>query len=221
MPRIPETAHPDLFSESPTAQSAPWDAMSEQELMDYAVLHGLRDIPPEHLTDDVVAAWESQGALLSFTEALDTAQPITADAIYENRWHLLTDEEVQSALQSAGVEVDPAQLQRLFQRARNRPRENPSYSFLPLKTVERYVAMAAKRGVSEVARSSRGFLTQYRRHGRQGLDPHWARKREGFIARHMAQVSMRREELFDANGQPSRRHLALIMWAYSPTPQKL
>lgn len=95
------------------------------------------------------------------------------------------------------------------------------YPFLPLDVVERYVALAARRGVSEVARSPRGFLPQYREHGVRGLDPWWRNRRENFVKRHMAQVSMRGEELFDADGQPSRRHLALIMWAYSPVPGRL
>jgi hypothetical protein len=37
----------------------------------------------------------------------------------------------------------------------------------------------------------------------------------------MAQVEARKEPLFDKNGWPTRRHLALIMWAYSPEPAKL
>jgi hypothetical protein len=76
-----------------------------------------------------------------------------------------------------------------------------------------------RQGVSEVARSRRGFLTAYRAAGGRAaaLSLAWQRKRAAFIARHEAQRRRRREPLFDAQGRPTRRHLALIAWAYSPT----
>lgn len=90
--------------------------------------------------------------------------------------------------------------------------------FLPLDVVRRFEPMAAALGVSEVARSPRGFLTAYKkaRGSAQDLPAEWHRKRRAFIARHMAQVRIRREPLFDRNGDPTRRSLALIMWAYFP-----
>lgn len=91
------------------------------------------------------------------------------------------------------------------------------YRFLPLSVVEKYEPLAEELGVSSVARSQRGFLTAYKRAKTSGnLSPEWHAKREAFIKRHMAQVAMRNEDLFDEDGNPSRRHLALIMWAYSP-----
>lgn len=92
-----------------------------------------------------------------------------------------------------------------------------SHKFLALSVVETYVPLARQLGVSEVARSPRGFLTAYRRAGGkpQNLSPAWLAKREAFIARHMAQIEGRGEPL-SRGGEPSRRHLALIMWAYSP-----
>lgn len=90
--------------------------------------------------------------------------------------------------------------------------------FLTLDVVRRFEPMAAARGVSEVARSSRGFLSAYKKaRGKPAALPiEWHRKRRAFIARHMAQVKMRRESLFDRSGHPTRRALALIMWAYFP-----
>jgi len=90
--------------------------------------------------------------------------------------------------------------------------------FLPLSTIRRFEPTARALGVSEVARSPRGFLTAYKkaRGNPQALPPEWHRKRRAFIARHMAQVRIRREPLFDRTGQPTRRALALIMWAYFP-----
>lgn len=90
-------------------------------------------------------------------------------------------------------------------------------SALPKAVVERAERVAKAQGVSEVARSPRGFLTAWKR---DDLDTEWCRKREGFIERHMAQVRARREPLWK-NGQPTRRHLALVMWAYSPTPARV
>lgn len=93
------------------------------------------------------------------------------------------------------------------------------YAFLPLRTVHKWEPVAARLGVSEVARSARGFLAQYEQYGRY-LPDYWLRKRDAFIKRHMAQVRRRYEPLMK-NGRPTRRHLALIMWAYSPQRSKL
>ena len=96
-----------------------------------------------------------------------------------------------------------------------------TYPWLSLPTVEQFVPVMAREGVSEVARSPRGFLTAYRR--ARGARPSaiWQRRRAAFIARHIAQVRERGEPLFDDAGNPTRRHLALIAWAYSPVPSDL
>ena len=97
-----------------------------------------------------------------------------------------------------------------------------SHRFLPLSTIKRYETQARKRKVSEVARGPGGFLPAYKRAGAAtALPDYWRRKREAFIARHMAQVEERNEPLWDLDGRPSRRHLALIMWAYSPAASRL
>lgn len=91
--------------------------------------------------------------------------------------------------------------------------------WLPVSCVEKYVPLARTRGVSKVARSSRGFWPAYRRAGsRRGLDPWWRRRRDGFVARHRAQQIKRGEPLYKPDGTPTDRHLAEIMWAYSPDP---
>lgn len=91
------------------------------------------------------------------------------------------------------------------------------YRFLSLRTIARYERIARELGVSEVARSSRGFLAAYKRAGGRAsaLPESWHRKRNAFIKRHMAQAIKRAERLGGAE-LPSRRHIALIMWAYSP-----
>ncbi|NEN87917.1 MAG: hypothetical protein F6K48_02945 [Okeania sp. SIO3H1] len=86
----------------------------------------------------------------------------------------------------------------------------------------KWETMAAARKVSVVARSSRGFMRAYQRAGSwAALDPWWKNRRNNFVKRHMAQVKNNDEVLWKKNkrtGQwtPSRRALALIMWAYMP-----
>lgn len=93
-----------------------------------------------------------------------------------------------------------------------------AYPYLPLSVIDALEPMAKRLGVSEVARSPRGFLAAYRhaRGDRRRLSVDWIARRNGFLARHLAQLEGRHEPLVDASGAPTRRHLALIMWAYSP-----
>lgn len=89
--------------------------------------------------------------------------------------------------------------------------------WLPLSVVKQFESVARSRGVSQVARSSRGFLPQYKKAGGNPsrLSEWWRNRRNNFVARHMAQVRANKEQLIK-NGKPSRRLIALIMWAYSP-----
>ena len=95
-------------------------------------------------------------------------------------------------------------------------------AYLPISVIRGWVPLMKRRGVSEVARSPRGFLTAYRK---AGGDPNrltdaWHRKRIGFLKRHIAQAAGR-EPWFDESGYPTRRHLALIAWAFSPVPGRI
>ena len=96
------------------------------------------------------------------------------------------------------------------------------YKYLDLELVRAFVSAAQKLKVSEVARSPRGFLRAYRTAdgNPQLLSDKWDEKRAAFIKRSMAAVKKRKEPLW-VKGVPTRRHLALIMWAYSPTAKKL
>jgi hypothetical protein len=89
--------------------------------------------------------------------------------------------------------------------------------FLSLALAKRVEKEAAKRGVSSVARSRRGFMTMWKT-GK--LTDWWCNRRANFLKRHMAQVSGSKEDLWK-NGAPTRRHLALVMWAWSPNSKKL
>lgn len=90
--------------------------------------------------------------------------------------------------------------------------------YLSLACIARHEPAMRVRGVSAVARSPRGFLPAWKRAGGDPakLSPYWRRRREGFIARHVVQMERRHEPPRGSDGAPSRRHLALIAWAYSP-----
>jgi len=96
-----------------------------------------------------------------------------------------------------------------------RRRSNPSYRWLKKEQIKRWVPEAKKRGISKVARSSRGFLAAYKKAGYnpKKLPKEWRDKRNAFIKRHLAQAKKNRED-FWKDGKPSRRLVALRIWAY-------
>lgn len=79
---------------------------------------------------------------------------------------------------------------------------------MSLSAVLKYEPEMKRLGVSEVARSPRGFLTAYKKLDRMiRHSDKWMAKRSGFIARHLVQY--RRNPTY-------RRWLALVAWAYKP-----
>lgn len=89
-----------------------------------------------------------------------------------------------------------------------------NYKVMPLKEVLKYEDEAKEKGVSKVARSSSGFLGQYKKYkdfdkfkdkkaSNSNMD--WEDKRESFIARHLEQYK---------SNPTRRRKLSLIIWAY-------
>jgi len=99
--------------------------------------------------------------------------------------------------------------------------------YIRLHLIEKAEPIAASWGVSEVSRSPRGFLSAYKltsgnpyAMGRdQFTGRMWEELRMNFIRRHMSQAKKKKERMWKG-GNPSRRHLSLIMWAYTPTPAK-
>lgn len=88
--------------------------------------------------------------------------------------------------------------------------------WMPYAQAHRWEAEAEMRGVSQVARSSRGFMRAYERHptaAQLRRTPHptrnhsWAHERANFVKRHMEQYR---------KNPTRRRWLALVMWAYMP-----
>ena len=92
-------------------------------------------------------------------------------------------------------------------------------SWMSLSAIDKHRPEMVRKGVSEVARSPRGFLRQDRLAGGNPskLSPKWRRKRNNFVKRHMAQARNNREKLWDPKKKRySKRGLALIAWAYNP-----
>ena len=110
------------------------------------------------------------------------------------------------------------------------------YAWLPLETIQVAEPTIIEEGVSEVATgvrrgsaTKRGFLEVYKDNDGDSRKTQkekatryqtWGERRNDFLTRHIAQIKIRKEPLF-IDGVPSRRHLALIAWAYTPAPKKL
>lgn len=119
-----------------------------------------------------------------------------------------------------------------------------NYNFLPLSIVKKYEKLAEEYGVSEVARgikpsikSDEGFLQVYLRvkspHKLQYI-PIKKNKPEGqdyftfrnsFITSRLAQIKKSNTPLFYTDGKykglPTKQHIVLIMYAYSPEEKKI
>ncbi len=90
------------------------------------------------------------------------------------------------------------------------PKRNKSrYQWIPLSEIRKYEPEMERLGVSIVARGRVGFLTEFKRvkGDPDKMSDWWRRRRDGFIARHLAQFKVDRGY---------RRYLALIAWAYKP-----
>lgn len=107
------------------------------------------------------------------------------------------------------------------------------FEWLPLSLVEKFIPLMERYNVSEVARGAKpsaqtreGFIEAYdavnglkskmRKRETGFSDQTWDERRHAFVSRHMAQIEKRGEPLYQDNGDPTRHHLSLIAWAYSP-----
>lgn len=119
--------------------------------------------------------------------------------------------------------------------------QKTNYPYLPLSLVNQLEIIAEYYGVSKKARglekptwSDKGFLEVYRdvkgNHKKLSQIPckkdkpdgvHWDRKRESQIKAKLGQMKKMKLPLFDKNGIPTIIHTNLLMWAYSPQPEKL
>ena len=111
---------------------------------------------------------------------------------------------------------------------------------MTLDDANRAEPAAAEQAVSEVARgivpstvTDHGFMEVYRMVDGDPEDMHnvmatdnstWAERRYQFVARHLAQGKEHKRKTGNnpwwRDGEPTRRHLGLMMWAYTPTPSQ-
>tara|TARA_Y100000593_G_C4069298_1_gene218335 strand:+ start:145 stop:507 length:363 start_codon:yes stop_codon:yes gene_type:complete len=110
-----------------------------------------------------------------------------------------------------------------------------SYKFLFLREIHAVLDEVYARNVSPTARGSNpekiGFLEVYEQvDGRPtelkkimaSRNTSWFEKRNNYIKRSLAgAAAYPASTRWWKNGRPTRRHLALIVWAYSPTPKRL
>ena len=89
-----------------------------------------------------------------------------------------------------------------------------NYNLISIEQIKKHEPDMVKLKVSEVSRSSRGFLYNYKKYGKDVLDMKvpdekilWRQKRNAFIARHLPSYK---------KNPTKRRWLALIAWAYRP-----
>jgi len=114
------------------------------------------------------------------------------------------------------------------------------YKWMTLDDANRAEPAAAEQAVSEVARgivpstvTDHGFMEVYRMVDGDPEDMHnvmatdnstWAERRYQFVARHLAQGKEHKRKTGNnpwwRDGEPTRRHLGLMMWAYTPTPSQ-
>ncbi len=113
-----------------------------------------------------------------------------------------------------------------------------NYKWMKLDDVKRSIPAMDRQGVSKVARgveqssqTNEGWVQAYiatggsenkmaqRLTGRNDRET-WKDRRMQFLSRHLAKVRKENEPLW-RNGEPSRRHLALIAWGYTPTLKRL
>ena len=112
------------------------------------------------------------------------------------------------------------------------------HKWMSLDDVLRAIPAIAAEEISQVARgvqhsdqTKEGFLEAYMaaegspkkmRKRDTGYKSHpWSQRRRQFLSRHLAQISQGTEKLWDEKGEPTRRHLALVAWAYTPLPSPL
>ena len=92
------------------------------------------------------------------------------------------------------------------------------WAALSLAQVLRWEGYARARGVSEIARSPRGFVRALEAAGSvRNLSAAWQTARANFLARHVAQiVGSEGDRWLYPSGLPTDHALAVLMWAHWP-----
>lgn len=86
------------------------------------------------------------------------------------------------------------------------------FAFVPIADIIKFEPEMKRLKVSQVARSSKGFLSAYKRvnGNAEKLSIKWKQTRDNFIKRHLPQYKLK---------PTHRRLLALYAWAYKPSMQ--
>lgn len=118
--------------------------------------------------------------------------------------------------------------------------KSTEFRFIPLSFLKPFEKLADERKVSEVARGVKkskqtdlGFMQAYRKVSgkpeklinfsiskKKNSKQDWWTRRKNFNTRHLAQMKKNNRDFFEKSGKykylPTRQHLGLLMWAYSP-----
>ena len=115
-----------------------------------------------------------------------------------------------------------------------------NYPYLPYSLVHKYEKLADKYGISKGARgleqpktSDEGFVRVYekakkpeklktipiKKSVKNGID--WFTARENRVKAKLGQMKKMGIPFYDEKGIPTKMHTILIMWAYSPDPEKI
>lgn len=118
--------------------------------------------------------------------------------------------------------------------------KSTEFRFIPLSFLKPFEKLADERKVSEVARGKKkskqtdlGFMQAYRKvkgkpekligfsiSKKNKSSQDWWTRRKNFNSRHLAQMKKNNRSFFESSGKykylPTRQHLGLLMWAYSP-----
>lgn len=105
-----------------------------------------------------------------------------------------------------------------------------AFPYIRLSVVEQFIPLAMEAGVADITLyEGRGFLTAYRlAHGEPNMLGREETSRLGWdyvrgkrLSAWMTQARRQMATFWTQKGHPTRRHLAMIMWAYTPDPQRL
>lgn len=108
-------------------------------------------------------------------------------------------------------------------------RSKENFGYLPLDTVNAFRSLAKEQGVLngkgpafvQVYEECDGDLKKLRVKKVEGADTTWDIHRNKNLKPLVEKLNKLNEPLYTSKGQPSKEHLALIVWGYSPEPSKI
>ena len=178
--------------------------------------------------------YEKSGGKLTAAQKKKLNRPFETDEFLKTKPSSYTVEAKKRGIAASSKQKEGSKKQSLS------PYRERYKNWVSLKDVLRAVPVMQKYGVSEVARGVKasnrtreGFVEAYKatkgsipkmrtRSTGQG-DQTWSKRRDEFVSRHVGQMRTRDtyKSGWKPNGEPTRRHLGLIAWAYTPSPKRL